>query len=45
MELAHAFGMAKTLLIWVEQINGLFIFDLKGTPSKCKSALERHSKR
>jgi hypothetical protein len=42
MELAHAFGMVKTLRFCIKQINGLFPFDLKGTSARYKSALEHH---
>jgi len=41
LELAHAFEPVQDGRIYIEKINGPFLFDLKGTPAEYKAGLER----
>ena len=41
LELAHAVEPVQDGRIYIEKINGLFLFQLKGTPADYKAGLER----
>jgi hypothetical protein len=41
MELANAFEPVQDGRIYIEKINGLFLFQLSGTPAGYKAGLER----
>jgi hypothetical protein len=41
MELAHAFEPVQDGRIYIEKINGPFLFELKGTPAEDKGRLDR----
>jgi hypothetical protein len=41
MELAKAMEPVQDGRIYIEKINGLFIYQLKGTPAEYKAGLER----
>ena len=41
MELAHAFEPLQDGRIYIEKINGPFLYRLKGTPAEYKAGLER----
>jgi len=40
LELAHAFEPVQDGRIYIEKINGPFIFELKGTPAEYKAGLD-----
>jgi hypothetical protein len=37
----HAFELAQDGRIYIEKINGPFLYQLKGTPAECKAGLDR----
>lgn len=41
VELAHAFEPIEDGRIYIEKINGPFLFELKGTPAEYKARLDR----
>jgi hypothetical protein len=41
IELANAFEPVQDGRIYIEKINGPFLFELKGTPAEYKAGLER----
>jgi hypothetical protein len=41
VELANAFEPVQDGRIYIEKINGPFLFDLKGTPAEYKAGLDR----
>jgi hypothetical protein len=41
MDLANAFEPVQDVRVYIEKINGPFLYQLKGTPAEYKAGLER----